>query len=68
MELETGSRTVGVGVSEGRRRVSGAVRWVTEAARGIAEQGQRLARRPRTHDPRHVGDHVDEDAGRDEQV
>ena len=68
MELESGSRALGVGASEGRRRVSGSVRSMTRAARDIAEHSQRLARRPRTHDPRHVSDHGDEDAGRDEDV
>jgi hypothetical protein len=68
MELESGSRAVSVGALEGRRRVSGGGQWVTWAAWGIAEPGQRLARRPRTHDPRHVSDHVDEEAGRDEDA
>jgi hypothetical protein len=66
MELEPGSRAVSVGGLKGRRRVSGGVQWVASAARGVAVRGQCLARRRRTHDPRHVDDHVDEDAGHDE--
>ena len=66
MELEAGSSGVDGGQSTGRRRASGGGRRVRWAARGIAVHGQRLARRSQTHDPRHVGDHVDEDAGHDE--
>jgi hypothetical protein len=54
MELESGSPVVGVGAPERRCRVSGGFRWVTWAAWGVAEQRQRLAKRPRTHDRRHV--------------
>jgi hypothetical protein len=53
--------------SKGRRRGSGGGRWVTWTTRGIAGRGPHLARRRRTHDRRHVGDHV-EDAGPDEGV
>jgi len=68
MELEAGSLGLDVCRSTGRRRVSGGGRWVPWAPRGIAVHGQRLARRGRAHDLRHVGDHVDEDAGHDEGV
>ena len=68
MELESGVGAGRVGSWPGRRRVSGVGGWMPWAARGIAVHGQHGARRPQTHDRRHVGDHVDEDAGRDEGV
>jgi hypothetical protein len=64
MELESGSPAVGG--SKGRRCASGGSQRVTWAVRGMALRGQPLASRRRTHDPRHVDDHFDEDAGHDE--
>jgi hypothetical protein len=66
MELEAGSLGVSVFQSTGRRRVSGVGRWVTLAAGGVAVHRLRVTRRRRTHEPRHVSDHVDEGAGHDE--
>jgi hypothetical protein len=66
MELETGSPSMGVGRSRGRRRASDGDPHAAHGAYGHETGWDALAPRIEAYPSRHVGKHVDEAVGPDD--